>query len=126
VNSGVWDQVSLELVDIDVQRTLESKRASQTRNDLGNASVEIGVVGLLNLERLLSDRVDSLVIEHERDISVLQKSVGRQNAVVRLNDSSGNLRRGIDAKVHLHLLSVVNAKSLQEKSSESRSGSSSD
>jgi len=50
MNSRVWDQVSLELVDVDVQRTLESERASQAGNDLRDASVEIGVVGLLNLE----------------------------------------------------------------------------
>lgn len=126
MDSGVGNQVGLELVDINVEGSLESEGASQTGNDLRDASVEVGVVGLLDLKRLLGDGVDSLIVEHERDISVLQQSVSGKDAVVGLNDSGRDLRRRVDAEVHLHLLAVVDAKSLQEKSSKSRPSTSSD
>ncbi len=39
VDSWIWDQVGLELGDVDVQSSVEPQRGSQRGNDLGNESV---------------------------------------------------------------------------------------
>jgi len=46
--------------------------------------------------------------------------VGRQDAVVRLDDGRGDLRRRVDSKLQLGLLAIVNAQTLHEKRGEAR------
>ena len=43
VNPWVWNQVGLELGEIDVQSTVESERSSDRGNDLTDESVQVGV-----------------------------------------------------------------------------------
>jgi hypothetical protein len=52
--------------------------------------------------------------------------MGSEDRVVRLNNSSRDLRGGVDGELELRFLAVVNGKSLQEERSESGSGSSSE
>jgi hypothetical protein len=49
MDSGIGDQVSLELSDIDVQSSIESQRSSQRRDNLSNESVQVGVGGSLDI-----------------------------------------------------------------------------
>ena len=57
------------------------------------------------------------VIEHDGNIGVLEESVRGKHAIVGLYNGSGNLGTRVDAESKLGLLSVVNRKSLGEKSS---------
>merc|ERR1719267_364886 len=95
VNSGVGDEVGLELSDIDVEGTIESEGGSERGDNLGNESVEVSVGGSLNVEVSSADVIDSLVVEHDGDIGVLKEGVSGEDGVVRLNDGSGDLRRGV-------------------------------
>jgi hypothetical protein len=52
---------------------------------------------------------------------VLKGGVGRQDGVVRLNDSSRNLRCRVDRELQLALLAVVNGKALHQQSTETGS-----
>jgi hypothetical protein len=115
VDSWIGNQVSLELVDVHIQRSLESQRGSQGRDELSDQSVEVFVGGLLNSESLSADVVDSFVVKHESDISVLQKRVSGENRVVGLDHSSGHLRRWVDTEIELAFLSIVHRKSFQEE-----------
>ena len=92
VNSGVRHQVGLELSNIDVKGTVESEGGSQGRDDLRDESVQVGVGGSLDVEVSSADIVDSLVVEHDSDISVLKEGVSGEDGVVGLNDGSGDLR----------------------------------
>jgi hypothetical protein len=125
VDSRVRNQVSLEFSNIDVQGTIESEGSSQRGNDLGNQSVQVGVSGSFNVEGSSANVVDGFIIQKESNISVFQERVGGQHRVVRLNDGGGDLGRGVDAKVELGLLAVVNRQSFEQQRSKTRSSSSS-
>ena len=86
--SWVWDQVGLELGDINVQCTIESQRGSQRGNDLSNKSVQVGVGGSLDVQVSSTDIVHSFVVEHNGNISVFEERVSREHRVVRFNDGS--------------------------------------
>jgi hypothetical protein len=125
MDTGVGDQVGLELSDIDVKGTVESERGSQGRDDLGDQSVQVGVGGPLNVEVAAADVIDGLVVEHNCDVGVLQEGVSRQDGVVGLNDGGGNLGRRVDGESELRLLSVIDGETLEQERSKSGSGSSS-
>lgn len=124
MNSWVWDQVGLELSNINVQGTIEPQRSSQGRDDLRDETVEVGVSGPLNAEGTSADVVDSFIVEEDRDISVLQERVSGEDTVVRLNDRGRDLWRWVNSETELGLFPVVDRKSLKEKRSKTRSSSS--
>ena len=91
MDSGIWDQVGLELSDVDVQGSVESQRGSQGGDDLRNESVQVGVGWSLDIEISSADIIDGFVVEDDCDISVLQEGVSRENGVVWLNNCGGDL-----------------------------------
>jgi len=125
-DTGVGDQVGLELSEINVKGTIETKRSGDGGDTLGDQTVEVGVGGALNLEGAGADVVEGLVIDHEGDIGVLVHRVSTQDGVVRLNNSGGNLGRGVDGELDLGLLSVVDGETLKKERTETGSGTSSE
>jgi hypothetical protein len=126
VDTGVGDQVSLELSNINIKSTIETEGGGQRRDKLGNKSVQVGVSGSLNVEGSAADVVDGFVIEHDSNISVLKKRVGGKDRVVRLNNSGGDLGRGVDGETELGLLTVVDGKTFKKEGSETGTSSSTD
>ena len=61
-----------------------------------NEPVQIGVGWPLNIQVATADVIDGLVVNHEGAVRVLQCGVSSQDRVVRLNNSSGNLRCRVD------------------------------
>merc|ERR1712086_98127 len=115
VDTGVGDEVGLELGDVDVEGTVETKGSSEGRDDLGHETVEVGVGGALDVERATADVVDGLVVKHDGDVSVLEERVGGEHGVVGLNDSSGNLGGRVDGEAKLGLAAVVYGEALEEE-----------
>ena len=107
MDSWVGHQVGLELSNINVQGTIESEGGSQRGDNLGNESVQVGVGGSFNIQVSSADIVDSFVIEHDCDISVLQEGVSGEHRVVWFYYSSGDLRGWIDGESELGFLSVI-------------------
>jgi len=122
VDPWVWNQVGLELVDVDVQGTFESEGAGQSRHNLGDQSVQVGVGWLLESQGTLADVVDGFVIKDNIDIGVLEESVGGEHGVVWLNNGGGHLWGWVDGESELGLLTVVNGQALQKEGTETRSG----
>jgi len=118
VDTGVGDQVGLELSDIDVEGTIESEGGSEGGDNLGNESVQVGVGWSLDIEVAAADIVDGLVVEHNSDVGVLQEGVGGEDGVVWLNDGGGDLWGWVDGESELGFLSVIDGKSLEEERSE--------
>jgi hypothetical protein len=108
-------QVGLELSNIDVKGTVESEGSSERWDNLSNESVQVGVGGSLNIEVSSADIVDGFIIKHNSDISVLEEGVGSEDSVVRLNDSSRDLRRRIDGETELRLLTIVDWESFEKE-----------
>ncbi len=124
VNTGVGHQVGLELSDIDVQGTIETKRGSNGGDNLGDQSVKVGVGGAVDIEGTFADIVDGLIVEHESHISVLKKRMGGEHGVVGLYDGSGHLRGGVDAEVKFAFLSIVYGETLEKEGAKTGSCSS--
>lgn len=122
VDSGVGDQVGLELVEIDVEGTIESERGGNGADNLSNQAVEVVIRGSGDVEVTTANIVDSLVIDEERAVGVLNGAVSGQNGVVRLNDGGGDTRSRVHGELKLRLLAVLGGEALEEESSETRAG----
>merc|ERR1719326_88511 len=124
VDAWVRHQVGLELSDVGVQSAIETQRGSQRGRDLRNDAVQVGVRRALDVEAAAAHIVDGLVVQAEGHISVLQQGVGGKDVIVRLDDSSGNLWGWGHGVRQLGLFAVVDGQTLQEKSTETRAGTS--
>merc|ERR1719327_1775777 len=122
VDAWVGHQVDLELSDVDVQSTIETQRSSQRRSDLRNDAVQVGVGRALNVKAAAAHIIDGLVVQAEGHISVLEQGVGGEDVIVRLDDSSGNLRGWGHGIRQLGLFAVVDRQTLQKKGTETRAG----
>ena len=120
VDTWVGHQIGLELSKINIQSTVKSKRSSDGGHDLTNQTIEVGVGWPLDIEVPTADVVDSLIVDHEGTVGVLQGGVGGEDGVVRLNNSSGHLWGRVDRKFELGLLAIVDGETLHEKGSKSR------
>lgn len=123
MDTWVWDQVGLELVKIDVERTIESEGSSDGGNDLSDESVEVLEVWTFDVEGTTADVVDGLVVDHEGTVGLLQSGVGSQDGVVWLDDGGGDLWGWVDGEFELALLSVVNRETLHEEGTETGTSS---
>jgi hypothetical protein len=122
VDTRVRHKVGLELVQIDVERTIEAQRRGDGANNLGDEAVEMLVVGTGNVQAASADVVDSFVVNEEGAVGVLDGAVCRQNGVVGLDDRGGDAGSWVDGEFELALLAVVGAEALEEKRAETGTG----
>jgi len=113
VNTREGYQVGLELVQVDVQGTIESEGSGDGRDDLCNKTVEVGEARGGDSQVLLADVVDGLVVDHERTVGVLKGGVGSQDSVVWLDDGVAELGGGVNAELELGFLSIISGKTLK-------------
>merc|ERR1719181_1409772 len=126
MDSWIWDQVSLELGDIDVKGTIESEGSSERGDNLSDESVQVGVGWSLNVEVSSADIINGFVIDHDGDIGVLEEGVSGEDGVVWLNNGGGDLWGWIDGESELGFFTVIDGKSLEEKGSETGTGTTTD
>ena len=91
MNSGVWHQVSLELVEVNIESSVEPKAGGDGGEDLSDEPVEVGVGRALYPEVVLAEIVNGLIVHQEGHVSVLQCGVGEQDGVVGLHYCCGDL-----------------------------------
>jgi hypothetical protein len=87
VDSGVWDQVGLELVQVNVQGTIETKGAGDGGDNLSDESVEVLKGWARNVQVATANVVNGLVVDQECAVTVLDGAVGGEDSVVWLNNS---------------------------------------
>ena len=121
MDTGVRDQVGLELVQIDVESTIESERRGNGADNLGNETVQMFVVGTGDVQAAAADVIDSFIVNQESAVRVLNGAVGRQDSIVGLNDRGRDTRGWIDGKLKLGLLAIVGRETLEEERTKSRS-----
>ncbi len=126
VNTRVRHQVGLELRDIDVEGTIETKGGRQGRDNLSDQPVQVGVGGALDIEVTTADVIEGLVVDLVGDIGVFQQRVDAQHGVVRLDDGGGDLRAGPHGEGDLGLLPVIDGQTLHHEASETGTGTTSD
>ena len=87
MNPGVWHQIGLELVEVNIKSTIKTERGSNGRDDLTNQTIQIGISWPFNIQITTADIVNGLVVNHESTIGMIQSGVGGQDRVVGLNNS---------------------------------------
>ena len=122
VDSRVRHQVSLELVEIDVESAVESERGGDRGDNLADHSVQVRVARALDAEVVAADVVDGLVVDHEGAVGVLESGMGCQDRVVGLDNGGGDLRSGVDSELELGLFAVVDGETLHEEGGEAGTG----
>lgn len=120
VNTRVRDQVGLEFVQINVERSIETQRGGDRRDHLGNETVKVLIAGALDSKVAAADVVDGLVVDHETAVRVFQGSVGGQDRVVWFHDRSRISGSGVDAEFQLGLLAIINGETLHQKGTKTR------
>ena len=76
VDPGVGDQVGLELVQIHVKGSIKPQRGGDVGHDLRVEAGQVGVGGALDIKVPPADVIDSLVVDHEGTVTVLEGNVG--------------------------------------------------
>jgi hypothetical protein len=122
VNSRVRNQVGLELVEIDVESTVESERRGDGADNLGDQAVQVLVRRTGDIEVATADVVDGLIVHEERAVRVLNGAVSRQNGVVGLNNGGRGSGSRVDGELELRLLAVLGREALEEESTETGAG----
>ena len=79
------------------------------------SSVQVGLVGSLDIQTAATHVVQSLVIKVEGAIGVLQEGVRGQYVVVWFHHGSSHLRSRSDGEGELGFAAVVHGQALQEK-----------
>jgi hypothetical protein len=121
VDTWVWYQVGLELVQVDVESSIEAQTGGDRADNLSNQAVEMLIVGARNVQAATADIVDSFVVDKERAVGVLNGAVGREDGVIWLDDGGRDARSGIDGKLELALLAIVGRETLEEERTKTRS-----
>jgi hypothetical protein len=124
MDSWIWYQVSLEFGDINVKGTIESEGSGKGGDNLGNESVQVGVGWSLDIEISSADIINGFVINHNSNIGVLKEGMSGQDGVIWLNNGGGDLWGWVNGESELGFLTVIDGKSLEEKGSETGTGSS--
>lgn len=96
VDTGEGDKVGLELVEVDVEGAVKAERGSDRRDDLSDKTVKVGERRRGNAEVATANVVDSLVVDHEGAVRVLEGGVGGEDRVVGLYDRGGHFRGRVD------------------------------
>jgi hypothetical protein len=120
MDTRVWHQVGLELVQVDIESTVEAQAGGDGADDLSNQTVEMLIVGARDIQVAAADIIHSLVVDKERAVGVFNGAMSGQNSIVWLNNRGGNTRRRIHGELELALLAVVGREALQKQGTESR------
>ena len=82
MDTRVWHQIGLELVQIDVQCTIEAQAGRDGADNLSNESVQVLVVWSWDIEISAADVVDRFIIDEESAVRVLDGAVRGEDRVI--------------------------------------------
>merc|ERR1711931_259244 len=112
MDTWVRHKIGLELCEIHIESTIKSQGSSDGGDNLTNETIQVGVCWTLDVQVSSANVVDSLVVNHESTVRVLQGGVGGQDGVVGFHNSSGDLWSRIDSEFQLGLFSIINRQTL--------------
>ena len=124
MDSGIRDQIGLELCQVNIERAFKAQRGSDGGDNMADETIQVGVAGPFNVEILAANVINGLIVHHERTVRVFQRGVGGEDGIVRFHHGCGDLRSWIDGKLQFGLLPIVHRESLHQERSESRTSSS--
>jgi hypothetical protein len=96
------NHVNSQLAEVRVELARESKAGGNAGHDSGNQVVQVAVRGVGQLKGAHADVIQSLVINAEGLVRVLNELVDGEGGVVRLDNGVGDLGRGNDGESGHH------------------------
>jgi len=126
MNPGVWHQIGLELVEVNIKSTIKTERGSNGGDNLTNQTIQVGVGWPLNIQITTADIVQSLVVDLVGHIGVLQQGVDTQHGVVGLDNGGRDLGAAPDGEGDLGLLTVIDGQSFHHEGTQTGSGTTTD
>ncbi|CRK13813.1 hypothetical protein BN1723_002035 [Verticillium longisporum] len=102
VETGEGNHVDGELAEIGVELAGETERGRDAGHDGGDEVVQVAVRGVGQLEGADANVVESLVVNAEGLVGVLNELVDGEGGVVGLDNGVGNLGRGNDREGSHH------------------------
>lgn len=102
VQTREGDHVDSQLTQIRVQLTGETQACSDARHDGRDEIVQVTVRRVRQLESAHADVVQSLIVDAESLVRVLNELMDREGCVVGLDNGVGNLGRGNDGESGHH------------------------
>lgn len=96
VETGEGHHVDGQLPQVRVELTRETQAGGDTGHDGGDEVVQVAVGGVVQLEGPHADVVESLVVDTEGLVRVLNQLVDGEGGVVGLDNGVGDLGRGDD------------------------------
>jgi len=102
VQAGEGNHVDGKLAEIGVELAGETQRNGDTRHDGGNQVVKIAIRGVGQLQSAHADVVESLVINAEGLVRVLNELMDGESGVVGLDNGVGDLGGGHDGEGSHH------------------------
>lgn len=98
VETGEGHHVDSQLPQVRVELTGETQAGGDTRHDGGHEVVQVAVRGVVQLESPHADVVESLVVNAEGLVGVLDQLVDGEGGVVGLDNGVGDLGGGHDGE----------------------------
>jgi hypothetical protein len=120
VNTRIRHQVSLELIQVDIEGSVKAKTGRDGADDLSDQTIEMLVAGTGDVKVATANIVDSFVVNEECAVGVLDRAMGGEDCIVGFDHCGGDTRGGINGEFELGFLAVVSRETLKEKSSEAR------
>lgn len=124
MNSRVWNQVCLELVQIHIQSAIKPQRARDAGDNLRDQTVQMLKAWSWDIQVATADIIYSLIVNKERAVRVLNRRVCGQNSVIGLDNGGGDSWRRVDSELEFGFLAVVCGKTLKQERAKTRSSSS--
>ena len=107
VQTGERHQVNGELSQVRVELARETQAGGDARHDTRNKLVEIGVGRLLELEGMLANVVESLVVDTEGLVGVLNQLMNGKSGIVGFDNGIRNLGGGDNRESSHHSIGVL-------------------
>jgi hypothetical protein len=105
-------EIGLELIQINVEGTIETQARGNRANNLGDKSVEVLIPRARDIQVALTDTKDSLIVDEESAFRVLNSAMCGQNGIVGFYHSSSHAGRRVDNELQLRLLAILSRKTL--------------
>ena len=93
VKAGEWDHVDSKLPEISIQLAREAEAGGDTRHGKRDKVVEVTIGGRSELQCAEADVVESLIVNAECLVRILDQLMHRKGSIVWFNDGVRNLGR---------------------------------
>jgi len=124
VNTWEWHEVCLELIQVDVEGTIESQAGCNRAYDLGHKTVEMVKSRARDVQVTLAYIINSLVVNEKGAVGVSDGTVCGQDGIVGFHHGSGHARGRVDHKLQLRFLVILSRKTLEQERTKARACSS--